>query len=108
MQAGDDVCGYCGGDTYEDEVRMALWEGDKVFIIEDIPARVCEKCYEQFYEEAVRLSIEKLRMDGFPREEAKRVIEVPVFSLPVLEPPEDEDEEEDETYIDPAKAAGLY
>lgn len=109
MQAGDDVCEYCGGDTHEDEVRMCLWEGDKVFIIEDIPALVCEKCYEQFYGDTVRLSIEQLRMNGFPRQEAKRVIEVPVFSLPVIEAPEgDDDEEGEEEWDDPAKSAGMY
>lgn len=108
MQTEEDVCQYCGGHTYEDEVRMTLWEGDKVFIIEDVPARVCEECYEQFYDDAVRLSIEQLRMDGFPLQNAKRVIEVPVFSLPVIETPEGDDDEEGETdWYDPVISAGL-
>lgn len=80
-------CSYCGGSTYEDRVKTCLWEDVHVFIIEDIPARVCEKCFEQFYDEATVLQIERLRKDGFPRKKAKEVINVPVFSLNAMEKP---------------------
>jgi len=68
-------------------VKTCLWEDGGVFIIEDIPARVCEKCFEQFYDEATVIQIERLRRDGFPLRKARGVIEVPVFSLSSLEEP---------------------
>ncbi len=87
MMDREDRCSYCGGSTREDLVKSCLWEGGSVFLMEDIPARVCEKCYEQFYDEETVARIEKLRRDGFPRGTASRVIEVPVFSLSSPEKP---------------------
>jgi YgiT-type zinc finger domain-containing protein len=107
MEPGDNGCKYCDGNTHEGVVKMCLWEGEEVFIVEDIPARICEKCYEQFYDDVTRLRIETLRRDGFPRQEAKRVMEVAVFSLPAIEIAEADQEEEDESYIDPATSAGM-
>jgi YgiT-type zinc finger domain-containing protein len=108
MKPGDNGCEYCDGNTYEAEVKMCLWEDEEVFIIEDIPARICEKCYEQFYDDVTRLGIETLKRDGFPRLEAKRVMEVAVFSLPAIEMAEEGIEEgEEEELEDPAISAGL-
>jgi YgiT-type zinc finger domain-containing protein len=81
MDRGENGCSYCGGNTHAGKVKTCLWEDRGVFIIEDIPARVCEKCFEQFYDEGTVIQIERLRRDGFPLRKARRVIEVPVFSL---------------------------
>lgn len=75
------LCKYCNSKTYEDVVKMCLWEEEKLVVIEDIPARVCKNCMEQFYDEATRLRIDKLKDTKFPVEEAKRVVKVPIFSL---------------------------
>ena len=74
-------CQYCKNDTYEAVVKMFLEEDGKVIIIEDIPARVCDRCCEQFYDEITRVRVEGLRKGGFSRQQAKRIIEVAVFSL---------------------------
>lgn len=74
-------CEYCGSQTEEDIVNMALWEEGRLVVIEDIPARVCKECLEQYYDDITRFKIDKLRGDRFPMEKAKEVIEVPVFSL---------------------------
>ena len=87
MDRGENRCSYCRGSTHEGRVKTCLWEDGGVFIIEDIPARVCEKCFEQFYDEGTVIQIERLRKDRFPRRKAKKVIEVPVFSLLSLEKP---------------------
>ena len=60
---------------------MCLWEEEKLVVVEDIPARVCKNCMEQFYDEVTRLRIDKLKDTKFPVEEAKQVIKVPIFSL---------------------------
>jgi YgiT-type zinc finger domain-containing protein len=73
------LCEHCGGQTQPEVVKAAFWGERGLVAIEDIPARVCEQCGEQFYDEATARKIEKLV--GSPAEAAKRHVLVPVFSL---------------------------
>ena len=91
-------CPRCGGALAATTVRTTIWQGDRVAIVEDIPAHVCETCLEQFYDDAVSEALRRLSEDGFPAAKADREITVPVFSLsgriqsrPVLA---------DDTYVD--------
>jgi YgiT-type zinc finger domain-containing protein len=91
-------CPRCGGALTATTVRTTVWQGDRVAIVEDIPAHVCDACLEQFYDDAVSEALRRLAEIGFPPEQADREIQVPVFSLagritsrPVLP---------DDTYID--------
>lgn len=74
-------CPECSGEVKDDIVRMSLWKNDRLIVIEDIPAMVCNHCLEQYYDELTRYRIERLGENGFSQEKAKRLIEVPVFSL---------------------------
>jgi YgiT-type zinc finger domain-containing protein len=78
------LCKYCRSDTHEDVAKSALWTDQGLVVIEDIPARVCRECKEQFYDEMTTWKIERLVEQGFPREKASRQISVPVFSLTEL------------------------
>ena len=62
-------------------MRTAIWQGDRVAIVEDIPALVCGKCGEQFYNEPVSDALRRLAEDGFPAHAATSELVVPVFSL---------------------------
>ena len=62
-------------------VRTAIWRGDDLAIVEEIPAHVCGSCAEQFYDDDVSEALRRLAEDGFPPAEAIREIVVPVFSL---------------------------
>ncbi len=62
-------------------MRTAIWQGDRVAIVEDIPALVCGKCSEQFYDEPVSDALRRLAEDGFPAHAATSELVVPVFSL---------------------------
>lgn len=62
-------------------VKSAVWQGDRLFVVEDIPAYVCDTCLEQFYDEMTTDSIRRLTEEGFPAARAKREILVPIFSL---------------------------
>ena len=62
-------------------MRTAIWQGDRVAIVEDIPALVCGQCSEQFYDEPVSDALRRLSEDGFPAHAATSEIVVPVFSL---------------------------
>lgn len=82
LQQLPDSCGQCGGHDIRGElVRSAFWHGDRLVVVEDIPAAVCGNCHEQFYDDATVMRIDLLRGDGFPPEKAVRELRVPVFSL---------------------------
>jgi YgiT-type zinc finger domain-containing protein len=77
-----ECCEHCGSrDLRRDLVRSALWHRDQLVVVEDIPALVCGECHEQFYDDATVTQLDLLRGQGFPREHARAVLEVPVFSL---------------------------
>jgi YgiT-type zinc finger domain-containing protein len=62
-------------------VKTAIWEGDRLFVVEDIPAQVCDSCLEQFYDDEITDAIRRLMEGGFPSAKVKREILVPIFSL---------------------------
>jgi YgiT-type zinc finger domain-containing protein len=74
-------CPACeSANTRHDYVRSALWQNERLVVIEDVPALVCNTCGEQFYDNAAVLLIDRLRATGFPLEDAVRELRVPVFS----------------------------
>ena len=74
-------CPRCESALVAQTVRTAIWQDDRVAIVEDIPAHVCSSCMEQFYDEDVSDALRRLTEDAFPATEADREISVPVFSL---------------------------
>lgn len=75
-------CPRCEGVAVATTVRTAIWQSDdSLAVVEDIPARVCNLCMEQYYDEDVSDALRMLMERGFPASEAKKVITVPVFSL---------------------------
>jgi YgiT-type zinc finger domain-containing protein len=76
------VCPGCGGsDIGMARVRSAFFHGDRLVVIEDIPALVCSGCNEQFYDDRTVVMLDLLRGNGFPVEDAREEIRVPVFSF---------------------------
>jgi YgiT-type zinc finger domain-containing protein len=75
-------CGNCGSQNIHGaRVRSAFWHDDRLVVIEDIPAIVCEACHEQFYDDGTVMVLDLLRGDGFPPEKARGELRVPVFSF---------------------------
>jgi YgiT-type zinc finger domain-containing protein len=74
-------CPRCDGVATPTTVRTAIWHGDAVAIVEDIPALVRNTCMEQYYSEDVSDALRQLIERGFPASEAARQMVVPVFSL---------------------------
>lgn len=73
-------CSACGSERVrESRTRSAFWHDDRLVVVDNIPALVCEQCGELFYEDQVAMGLDLLRGDGFPRAAAVRTIEVPVF-----------------------------
>jgi YgiT-type zinc finger domain-containing protein len=75
------ACPRCGGDTREETVKTAIWRAERLFVVEDILARVCGSCMEQFYDEETTDALRRLTEDGFSSIAPVREIVVPIFSL---------------------------
>ena len=75
------ACPVCEStDTRQAHVRSAFWHNDRLVVIEDVPALVCNTCGEQFYDDATVHMIDRMRQNGFPPEDAVRELRVLVFS----------------------------
>ncbi len=75
------ACPRCQGPLVPGAVRTVLWRNDQPAIIEDVPARTCATCLEQFYDDRVSDALRRLAETTFDVAAADRVIAVPVFSL---------------------------
>lgn len=75
------LCPRCGTRMRPATVRTDIWQGDRLSIVEDIPAMMCDTCVEQYYNEDVTDALRRLAEDNFPPAEMKRELLVPVFSL---------------------------
>jgi YgiT-type zinc finger domain-containing protein len=76
------TCANCGSaDVHMGQVRSAFWQDDRLVVVEGIPALVCGACAEQFYDDSTVVGLDLLRGDGFPPEDARAELRVPVFSF---------------------------
>jgi YgiT-type zinc finger domain-containing protein len=63
-----------------DTVKTAIWREERLFVIEAIPALVCDACMEQFYDEDVTDALRRL-MEEFSITQPQREVVVPIYSL---------------------------
>lgn len=75
------ACPHCDQDMRSALVKTAIWHNERLFVIEDIPAYVCDSCVEQFYDPVATDILRTWTEEGFASAEATREILVPVFSL---------------------------
>ena len=64
----------------EAEVTYTLLMDGKFFIVENVPARVCEETGEQFF---LPETVERLQQTILGREKPKKTIETPVYEFAV-------------------------
>ena len=62
-------------------VKTAIWRDDRLFVVEDIPAQVCDSCMEQFYDDDTTEALRRLTEQSFSSIPPEREALVPVFSL---------------------------
>jgi YgiT-type zinc finger domain-containing protein len=81
-QQSSQTCASCGSVNVSIcQVRSAFWQDDRLVVVEDIPALVCGACAEQFYDDVTVIGLDLLRGGGFPVEDARTELLVPVFSF---------------------------
>ena len=73
------TCSFCDGELEERLVQHEYrWEG-KLFVFEEVPARVCRQCGEKYFDAPVVKAMERAVLCQL---QPKRVLQVPVFSYP--------------------------
>jgi len=77
-----------------DTVRTAIWMQERLVVVEDIPAHVCDACMEQFYDDDTTDALRRLTEEGFASATPKRELLVPIFSLEgrIIRPARSEDD----------------
>lgn len=93
-------CPRCSRPMRSATVKSAIWRDDRLFLVEDIPAQVCDSCIEQFYDQETSDALRRLTEDGFSSVEPKREILVPIFSLEGRIRKRTSSESEEEVYVD--------
>ncbi len=74
----EEICYFCGrGILEEREVTVDFRWGKKLVIIEDVPARVCMECGEQYYAADVVKQMEQIAKE----DRRDRELHVPVVTL---------------------------
>ena len=73
-------CVFCGGETMQTCTTFSHEEEGKYFIVEHVPAEVCERCGEKTYSPEV--TDELLKFAGDKVRPVKKV-EVPIFDFAV-------------------------
>ena len=69
-------CYFCGGKIVPRLVTAENWWGEKLALVEDVPARVCEVCGESYFEAEVCRKLDQIRQAPPP---VYRTMEVPVY-----------------------------
>ncbi len=72
-------CFLCGGKMTKKLVTAENWWGEKLTLIENVPAWVCENCGEQYFEPEVCEKLDHMR-EVPPA--TKKVMQIPVYNFP--------------------------
>lgn len=71
-------CVFCGGEMRKMLVTFSYEEEGKFFLVEHVPAEVCERCGEKTYSPDVTAELLKFAKDIF---KPVKKLEVPVFDF---------------------------
>lgn len=62
-------------------VRTSIWREERLVVVDDIPAQVCDHCMDQFYDDDTTEALRRLVAEDFASLQPAREIVVPVYSL---------------------------
>lgn len=76
-----ETCYFCRKGILEDKkVTVDFRWGNKLVVIEEVPAKVCNECGEKYYSAEVSREMERIAIEG----KKEKIIEVPLVRLPVM------------------------
>ena len=74
-------CPHCEQGMRAEKVKTAIWHNKHLFVVEDIPAYICDSCVEQFYDPVATDILRSWTEEGFASAEATKEILVPIYSM---------------------------
>jgi YgiT-type zinc finger domain-containing protein len=74
------ICEFCGGQTVKRKVRKVHWLRQRLYIIDDVEAEVCQDCGERYYHATTLDTIDQLLESGQPV--VKEQLRVEVVGMP--------------------------
>ena len=73
-------CPECGSTRLRQHlVKSAIWQGERLVVVEGIPALLCEACGERFYDDGTVTRLDLMQGEEFPEDGMGRVLTVPVI-----------------------------
>jgi YgiT-type zinc finger domain-containing protein len=75
------LCRYCESATVGELVKSVLWVDGGLIAVENIPARVCKRCGEQFYDDQIAEKLAALGKRRVKPPTARQELSVSVFSM---------------------------
>lgn len=74
-------CYFCKGKTETKNIDVDFRWGDKLIVVKDVPAEVCNQCGERYYSAKVSKKLDDLvRKKESSKIRPQQVMEVPVFN----------------------------
>ena len=71
----DETCEYCNGEVRAKTVTVYYRHKGKPVVIENVPARVCRRCGERYYDAT---TVEKMEAVAQRKRAAEKTIRVPI------------------------------
>jgi len=75
-----EICYYCDGKLKDTQLTLNEQENGDFYIIEDVPARICTRCGEKYFDSRVLKKIEEMLES---KVNVERVVSVPVMKYKV-------------------------
>ncbi|MBM4121862.1 MAG: type II toxin-antitoxin system MqsA family antitoxin [Nitrospira sp.] len=72
------ACDLCGSPLKEQMVTYTIQLGDKLVVVEHVPAKVCVQCGERLYSPD---TVERLQKTVWEQRAPSRVLQTPVFDF---------------------------
>jgi YgiT-type zinc finger domain-containing protein len=90
-------CPRCGYALQSGMVKTAIWRAERLVVVENIPAQVCNGCTEQYYDDATTDALRRLTTEDFASAKPTREVVVPIYSLKerILRPKPPSDDDDD-------------
>ena len=76
-----DKCFYCGSELKEEKVNIARYWGKELIAINDVPALICQKCGERFFEAKVNHKIDEKIQQVLTKKVFSEKINVPLVQF---------------------------
>jgi YgiT-type zinc finger domain-containing protein len=73
------MCEFCGGQTVQRRMTKQHWFHKQLYVIEDVPAEVCQECGERYFHAQVLDRIDQILQSEHV---VKARLQVEVVSLP--------------------------